>query len=78
MWYWEVCKNDVNLITKSSHIKSDTKTENGLVSRINNNPTDKTNTYNNPKFNKIVVLVEELWMIVQTSSTDSNFYVYLS
>ena len=44
MWYCDVCKKDININTKSSHIKSATHIENEVISRINNNLTDKTYT----------------------------------
>ena len=58
MWYCEVCKKDINIITKSSHIESVSHIEIEVISRINNNPTDKTNTYINPDFDKVDDLVE--------------------
>ena len=58
MWYCEVCKKDININTKSSHIKSTTHIENEIISRMNNNLTDKTYTYINPDFEKIDKLVE--------------------
>ena len=42
MWYCEVCKKDINIKTKSSHIKSAAHIENEVISRINSNLTDKT------------------------------------
>ena len=57
MWYCEVCKKDININTKSSHIKSATHIENEVISRINNNLTDKTYTYINPDFEKVDNLV---------------------
>ena len=58
MWYCEVCKKDINIITKSSHIKSTAHIENEVISRNNNNLTDKTYTYINPDFEKVDNLVE--------------------
>ena len=58
MWYCEVCKKDININTKSSHIKSAAHIENEVISRINNNLTDKTYTYINPDFEKVDNLVE--------------------
>ena len=58
MWYCEACKKDINIDTKSFHIKSATHIENEVVSRKNNNLTDKTNTYINPDFEKVDKLVE--------------------
>ena len=58
MWYCDVCKKDININTKSSHIKSATHIENEVISRINNNLTDKTYTYINPDFEKVDNLVE--------------------
>ena len=57
MWYCEVCKKDININTKSSHIKSAPHRENEVISRINNNFTDKTYTYINPDFEKVDDLV---------------------
>ena len=48
----EVCKKVINLNTKSSHVKSAAHIENEVISRINNNLTDKTYTYINPDFEK--------------------------
>ena len=58
MWYSDVCKKDININTKSSHIKSATHIEKEVISRINNNLTDKTYTYINPDFEKVDNLVE--------------------
>ena len=58
MWYCEVCKKDININTKSSHIKSAAHIENEVFSRINNDLTDKTYTYINPDFEKVDNLVE--------------------
>ena len=58
MWYCEVCKKDINNNTKSSHIKSVSHIEIEVISRINNNLTDKTYTYINPDFEKVDNLVE--------------------
>ena len=58
MWYCEVCKKDINNNTKASHIKSAAHIENEVISRINNNLTDKTYTYINPDSAKIDNLVE--------------------
>ena len=58
MWYCEVCKKDININTKSSHIKSAAHIKNEVISRINNNLTDKTYTYINPDFEKVDNLVE--------------------
>ena len=44
MWYCEVCKKDININTKSSHIESAAQIENEVNSKINNNLTDKTYT----------------------------------
>ena len=58
MWYCETCKKDININTKSSHIKSAAHIENGVISRINNNLTDKTYTYINPDFEQVDNLVK--------------------
>ena len=58
MWFCEVCKKDININTKSSHIKSAAHIENEVISRINNNLTDKTYTYIIPDFEKVDNLVE--------------------
>ena len=42
MWYCETCEKDINIGTKSSEIKSSAHIENEVISRINNNLTDKT------------------------------------
>ena len=52
MWYCEACKKDININTKSSHIKSTAHIETEVVSRLNDNLTDKTHTYINPDFEK--------------------------
>ena len=54
MWYCEVCKKDININTKSSHIKSAAHIENEVISRINNNLTCKTYTYINPDFERAI------------------------
>ena len=53
MWYCTACKKDINSNTKSSHIKFAAHIENEVISRINNNLTDKTYTYINPDFEKL-------------------------
>ena len=53
MWYCEACKKDINVNTKSSHIKSATHIENEVFSRIYNNLTDKPYTYINPDFEQV-------------------------
>ena len=58
MWYCELCKKNTNINTKASHIKSATHTENEVISRINNNLTDKTNTYINPDYERVENLVK--------------------
>ena len=58
MWYCEVCTKNININTKTSHIKSAAYIENEVISRINNNLTDKTYTYINPDFEKVDNLVK--------------------
>ena len=58
MCYCESYKKDININTKSSHIKSAANIENEVISRINNNLTDKTYTYINPDFEKVDNLVK--------------------
>ena len=58
MWYCELCKKDININTKSSHIKSAAHIDNENFSRINNNLTDKTYTYLNPDFEQVDKLVK--------------------
>ena len=58
MWYCESCKKDININTKSFHIKSAAHIENEVISRINNNLIDKTYTYINPHFEKVDKLVK--------------------
>ena len=53
MWYCEACKKDININTKSSHIKSTAHIEKEVISRIKNNLEDKTYTYINPDFEKV-------------------------
>ena len=52
MWYCDACKKDIIFNTKSSHIKSAAHLETEVISRINNNLTDKTYAYFNPDFEK--------------------------
>ena len=56
--YCEVFKKDIKINTKSSHIKSAAHIENEVISRINNNFTDKTNTYINPDFEQVDDLIK--------------------
>ena len=58
MWYCEACKKDININTKSSHIKSAAHIEKEVISRIHNNLTDKTYTYINPDFEKVDNLIK--------------------
>ena len=58
MWYCEACKKDININTKSSHIKPAAHIEKEVVSRKNNNLTDKTYTYINPDFEKVDNLIK--------------------
>ena len=58
MWYCDICKKDININTKSSHIKSTAHIESEIISRINNNLTDRTYTYLNPDFAKVYDLVK--------------------
>ena len=58
MWYCEACKKDINIITKSSHIKCAAHIENEVISRINNNLTDKTSRYINPDFEQVDNLIK--------------------
>ena len=53
MWYCEACKKDVNINTKSCHMKSVTLIQKEVFSRIKNNLTDKTNTYINPDLEQV-------------------------
>ena len=58
MWYCDVCKKDININTKSSHIKSATHIENEVISRKNNNLTDRTYRYINPDYERVDNLVK--------------------
>ena len=58
MWYCEACEKDKNINTKSSHIKSAAHIENEVISRINNNLTDKTYRYINPDFEQVDDLIK--------------------
>ena len=58
MWYCEAYKKDIKISTKSSHIKSAAHLEKEVISRINNNLTDKTYTYTNPDFEQADNLVK--------------------
>ena len=58
MWYCDVCKKDININTKSAHIKSAAHIENEVISRINNNLTDKTYRYINPDFEQVDNLIK--------------------
>ena len=60
MWLCEACKKDKNINTKSSHIKSTPHLENEVLSRINNNLTDKTYKYINPGFEKVDKLIKRI------------------
>ena len=53
MWYCDVCKKDIKINNKSSHIKFAAHIENEVISRINILLTDKTYTYLNPDFEKV-------------------------
>ena len=44
MWYCEAFKKDININTKCSHIKTAAHIENEVISRVNNNLTDKSYT----------------------------------
>ena len=58
MWFYEAFKKDINNNTKSSHIKSAAHIENEVISRINNNLTDKTYTYINPDYEQVDNLIK--------------------
>ena len=58
MWYCEACKKDIYINTKSSHIKSAAHIENEVISRMNNNLTDKTYRYINPEFEQVDNLIK--------------------
>ena len=58
MWYCEPCEKDINIITKSCHIKSAAHIENEVFSRINNNLTNKTYTYINPDVEQVDNLIK--------------------
>ena len=58
MWYCDLCKKDININTKSSHIKSAAHIENEVISRINNNLTDRTYRYINPDYERVDNLVK--------------------
>ena len=58
MWYCENLKKDINIKTKSSHIKSAAYIENEVGSRMNNNLTDKTYTYINPDYEHLYNLIK--------------------
>ena len=58
MWYCETCKNDLNVVSKSFHNKSATHIEIEVLSRGNNNLTDKTNTHLIPDFEQVYNLVK--------------------
>ena len=53
MCYCEACKKETSIKTQSSHINSAAHIENEVISRTNNNLTDKTYTYFNPDFEKV-------------------------
>ena len=53
MWYCEACEKDINIITKSSPVESAAHIEKEVISKINNNLTDKIYTYINPDFEKV-------------------------
>ena len=58
MLYGETGKKDININTKSSHIKSAAHIENEVASRIFNNHTDKTYTFINPDFEQVDNLIK--------------------
>ena len=58
MWYCEACKKDINIHTKSSHIKSAAHIEKEVIFRINNNLTDKTYSYINPDIEQVDNLIK--------------------
>ena len=58
MWYCEACKKDIKINTKSSHIKSTAHIENEVISKINNNLTDKTYRSINPDFKQVDDLIK--------------------
>ena len=58
MWHCDLCKKDKNINTKSSQIKSATHIENEVISRINNNLTDRTYRYINPDYERVDNLVK--------------------
>ena len=53
MIYCEVCKKDLNIFTKPSHIKSDTHKEKEVFSRKNNTLAGEIYTYLNPQFDQV-------------------------
>ena len=53
MWYCEACKKDMNINTRSSHIKPAAHIENEVISRKSINLTDKKYTFNNPDFDQV-------------------------
>ena len=57
-WYFEVSYRDKNIIPKFSTNKSTTHEEKEVISRINNNLTDKTYTNVNPEFNQVDGLIK--------------------
>ena len=58
MGFCGACKKDININTKSSHLKSATDLENEVISRINNNLTDETCTYINPDLEQVDNLIK--------------------
>ena len=53
MWYCETCKTDLNINIESFRTKPPAHIENEVISRINNDITDKTYRYINPDFEKV-------------------------
>ena len=58
MLYYETCKKDLNIITKTSHFKSTILIENEVISRTNNHLSDRTFIFLNPEFDHLYGLVE--------------------
>ena len=58
MWYCDICEKEMKVITESSQIKSRSRKKIEVISRININPTDITNTNLNPDFDQVACCLD--------------------
>ena len=75
MRYCETCKKDINNNTKFSQIKSSAAyTEKEVISRINNNLTDKPYTYINPYFEQVDNIIKRA---IDECTQHFHRYIYI-